>query len=479
MKAKYKSGDKCRIICGADMVQLGNKYGTPLYILFEEVLSENFSRFREALEQSYKNHLICYAVKANNALAVVKLFADLGAGADVASEFEMQLALEAGIPAEKIRANGNCKSRYYLDECIRRGIVINVDPEEELETIDEISGRIGERAKVNFRLAGFPLKKVTSPAITTSSEWSKFGISIRKAGEVFSKALAMENLAPHGLMVHIGSQITDARAYYMVLDELIRLSCQAKDIGFEVNEIDLGGGDGISYLEKDDWESAKRRIAARENGFTWDNDAIGYNSNMEWSCVELSCPFSPDLFIHDLLRERYSGDQTFAERLKDIGSPRLVIEPGRSLVGEGGVTLVRVCRTSKTPSGQDLVHVNAGVNHHSMSLIIPEQMHEMEMANRIASLGEYEAFVAGNLCFTGDLFGRVKTRLNSKPTRGDFLILYDTGAYSDFFISNANSFPRPAKVLVGAGGKERLLVKREEPVEMFQRDLDWRKNPGQ
>jgi len=151
------------------MVGIGNRYGTPLYILFEEVLCENFARFRNALEKSYENHLICYAVKANNALAVVKLFANLGAGADVASEFEMLLALKAGIPAEKIRANGNCKSRYYLEECIRRRIVINVDPKDELETIDEISGRMGLKAKINFRLAGFPLRNVTSPAITTSS----------------------------------------------------------------------------------------------------------------------------------------------------------------------------------------------------------------------------------------------------------------------------------------------------------------------
>jgi diaminopimelate decarboxylase len=478
MNAKYKSGDKYRIICGTDMVQIGDKYGTPLYVLFEEILCENFSRFRDTFGQLYGNHLICYAVKANNALAVVKLFADLGAGADVASEFEMLLALEAGIPAEKIRANGNCKSRYYLEECIKRGIVINVDPEDELETIDEISGRTGVKAKINIRLAGFPLKNVTSPAITTSSEWSKFGISIQQAEEVFSRASAMENLMPNGLMVHIGSQITDAGAYYLVLDELLKLSCQAKDIGFEVNEIDLGGGYGISYLNRDVWESAKRRIAGRENGFTWANEAIGYNSSMEWTSEELFCPFTPDLFIHDLLRKSYSGDRTFAERLKDIGSPRLVVEPGRSLVGDGGVTLVRVCQTSKMPSGQDLVHVNAGVNHHSMSLIIPEQMHEIEIANRIASRERFEAFVAGNLCFTGDLFGRVKTKLNSKPKRGDFLILYDTGAYSDFFVSNTNSFPRPAKVLVGADGKERLLVKREEPDEMFQRDLDWRKNPG-
>lgn len=113
-----------------------------------------------------------------------------------------------------------------------------------------------------------------------------------------------------------------------------------------------------------------------------------------------------------------------------------------------------------------------------MSLIIPEQMHKMEIANRIDSHGEFEAFVAGNLCFTGDLFARAKTRLNSRPESGDFMIIYDTGAYSDFFVSNTNSFPRPAKVLVGPGGRERLLVKREDPEEMFNRDLDWKKKTG-
>ncbi len=475
MMDAYKSGRKSRFICGADAVEIAERYGTPLYIFFEEILQDNYREFKTALDKWYQNHLICYAVKANTTYAVIKLLADLGSGADVASEYELKIALDAGMPEELIRANGNCKSETYLRECISRGIIINVDPEDELEIIDELSRDMGIEARINLRLAGFPLGNITSSAITTSSEWSKFGIDIKRAADVFRKIQSLDSLAPNGLMVHLGSQITDVSAYHLVLDEMIRLAWSAKESGFGIEEIDLGGGYGISYLEKDEWETVKRRIAntSRET-FTWGNEPIGYNRNMMWTSEELYSPLNVGGFIESILSKGWSGSEAFKDRLNDLGSPKLVIEPGRSLVGSAQVTVAKVCSVGRTPGGQSLVHVNAGVNHHSMSMIIPEQIHRMEVANKIDSQDGFEAFVAGNLCFTGDLLCRVLGRLNTRPTRGDYLILYDTGAYSDFFASNTNSFPRPAKVLVDRAGRDRLLVDRERFEDIFKRDLNWR-----
>ncbi|MFQ6121262.1 MAG: diaminopimelate decarboxylase family protein, partial [Methanosarcinales archaeon] len=326
-----KTESNHRQIYGVDMVELAETYGTPLYVLFEDIIEENYKKYQNALEKVYKDHLICYAVKANTTFDVIKLLAKLGSGADVASEYEMQFALDAGILPSKIRANGNCKSEYYLEECIEKKIIINVDPEEELEVIQNIAKERGVRAKINLRLAGFPLEHITSTAITTSSEWSKFGIDIKNASEVFQKVLDLDMLSPNGLMVHLGSQITDIKAYYIVLEKLINLSKSAQKIGFDINEIDLGGGLGIQYFEVEDWNAIKRKIKnTRTANYTWANELIGYEYNpklkdLEWIGEELSCVYTPDVFIEKLFNKKYSADKTFKEKLEEIGTPKFVI----------------------------------------------------------------------------------------------------------------------------------------------------------
>jgi diaminopimelate decarboxylase len=456
-----------------DMVALAEHYGTPLYVLFEERVEENYKQYQTALDAVYHKYLICYAVKANTTFAILKLLGAHGAGADVASEYELQFALDAGIPPEKIRANGNCKSEHYLEECITRGIIINVDPEEELAAIDALACDLGTEARINLRLAGFPLTTITSPAITTSTKWSKFGIPIQRASEVFTRALAFDHLIPNGLMVHLGSQITDITAYHVVCDELIRLAREADEIGFEVKELDLGGGCGISYLGETEWRELKQEIRhTKDTNMIWANEQLGFNCAGDWVSEELYCPFTPDTFVHQLFTERHAGT-SFKEQLAEIGNPQVVLEPGRSMVGNAQVTLVRVCHVGTTPGGENIVHVNAGVNHHSQNIVVPEQLHRMEIANRLDAGERFETFVAGNLCYTGDLLCRVKTALNGKPARGDYLIIYDTGAYADFFIANTNSFPRPARVMVTRTGEVRVVVKRESMEEVFQRDEEW------
>jgi len=475
-----KTENNHRKIYYVDMVELAKEYGTPLYVLFEDIIEENYKKYQNALEKEYDDNLICYAVKANTTFSIPKFLVKLGSGADVASEYELQLALDAGIPPEKIRANGNCKSEYYLEECIKKEIIINVDPEVELEVIDAIAKELGIPAKINLRLAGFPLEHITSTAITTSSEWSKFGIDVKRANSVFQKVLDLDMLIPNGLMVHLGSQITDIKAYYTVLDTLINLIKEAQKIGFEVNEIDLGGGLGIQYFEVKDWDAIKIKIKnTRKENYTWANELIGYEYNpelkdLEWIGEELSCTYTPDIFIQKLFNKKYSANKTFKKKLKEIGTPKFVIEPGRSIVGNAGVTIAKIGRVSKTPLGQNMVHVDAGVNFHTFGTAVPEQLHRIEIANNIEEGETFETFVAGNLCFTGDLLCKIKNKLVRKPKKGDYLLFYDTGAYSDFFASNANLFPRPAKVMVAKDGTHKLLVEREDLFGVFHRDLDWR-----
>lgn len=463
MKDSYKTGTKTRQICNREVLDIALQYSTPLYVVYEEILRDNYDVFSKALENLYSNHMICYAIKANSNTKLVEILGGMGAGADVASEWELKIALCAGIPPDRIRANGNCKTKEYLYECISRGIVINVDPESELEIINNLCHEMGNTARINLRLSGFPIQNITSSSISTSGMWSKFGIRVDRASNVIEALQSFDCLVPNGLMVHLGSQITDISAYHLVMDRLVSLYKAAKLQGIPFKEIDLGGGYGVSYFLRDEWEELKLKVAnGAQTGFTWGGESIGYDRNMRWKGAEQHCPFTPDKFFSDLLTRHTSKEGTLLQRLADLGNPRLIVEPGRSLVAEAGVTLVRVCHVGETPGGQSLVHVNAGVNHHSQSLVVPEQLHKVEVAGRIDSSEGFETFLAGNLCFTGDLFSRAKSRLNVKPRRGDVLIIYDTGAYADLFISNTNSFPRPAKVLVRSGGSDLVLTERED-----------------
>jgi hypothetical protein len=221
------------------------------------------------------------------------------------------------------------------------------------------------------------------------------------------------------------------------------------------------------------------KTTARAN-FSWADELIGYKYNpigkeMEWTGEELYCAYGQDVFIRKLFNEKISGKKTPGQKLAEIGAPRFVIEPSRSMVGNAGVTIARIGRVSKTPLGQNIIHLDVGVNCHTFGTAVPEQLHRIEIANHIEIAENFETYVAGNLCFTGDLLCRIKNRLNRTPHRGDYLLLYDTGAYSDFFSSNANSFPRPAKVMVARDGTHRLLEEREGAAEVFRREPSWRK----
>jgi diaminopimelate decarboxylase len=459
-----------RKVCGLDLVELAEEYGTPLYVIFETIIERNYKRY-QVLGEKYKHHLLTYAVKANTTFALIKLLSRYGAGADVASEYELKFVLDAGVSPEKIRANGNCKSRYFLEQCVQRGITINVDPEDELYTINDIAQRLDKRAKANLRLAGFPLENITDPSIFTSGKWSKFGTDLERARDIFRKVRGLNYLDLQGLMVHLGSQIANVNAYSKALSIVIELAKDAKNAGLEIREIDLGGGFGISYLGKEEWERTKTNIK-EERGFTWRDTPLGYEYDLDskglvWGGEELYSSFTPDLCIETLF------DEILKQALEEMGSPLLVLEPGRGIVGNAALTIFRVCHVGTIPNGQGIVHVDGGVNCHSQNIIVPEFLHRMEIINDIGREGPFDAFIAGNLCYTGDLLSRMKTALRGKPREGDFIAFYDTGAYENFFSSNANSFPRPAKVMVTKDKKHRLVVRREEYADIFRRDVDW------
>ena len=478
-----KTEENHRKIYDIDMVELAKKYGTPLYVLFEDIIISNYRNYQDTLNREYEKNLICYAVKANTSYYVLNLLSKLGSGADVASEYELQLALDAGIPADKIRANGNCKSEYYLQQCIKNDIIINVDPEEELKSINVIAKALGKAAKINLRFAGFPIKNITSRSITTSSDWSKFGIDIKRSNSAFQKVLDLDMLTLNGLMVHLGSQITDISAYYTVLDIFLDKTDEAQKLGIDIDEIDLGGGLGIQYFEMEDWNTIKKKIKnTRKENYTWANELIGYEYNpelgdLEWIGEDLSSIYTPDIFIQKLFNQKTGNNnkqlpvKSFKEKLESIVTPRFVIEPGRSIVGNAGVTISKIGHVSKTPRGENIIHIAIGVNSHTFGTSVPEQLHRIEIANYVEHGENFETFVAGNLCFTGDLLCKIKNKLARKPMKEDYILFYDTGAYSDFFASNANSFPRPAKVIITKDGTSKILTRRANFSDILSREI--------
>ena len=463
-----KTEQNHRKIFDIDIVDLAVKYGTPTFVLFEKLIEDNFNRYKEQLKKDYPKSIVCFAVKSNPNIYILNMLSKLGCGADVASEYELQLALDANIPIEKIRANGNYKSDIFLEICIKNGIIINVDPEDELDIINEISERLGKDAIINIRFSGFPIKNITSRVMSTSTEWSKFGINYNRANLIFEKLLKLKRLKLNGLMVHIGSQITNLNIYYTVLDILINIFKDAQKIGFNLSEIDIGGGLGIKYFESNDWKLIKDKIKnTKKLNYTWANEYIGHEYNpesndIEWIGEELSCEYSPDQFIQQLFNHIY-------EKLINLGSPRIVFEPGRSIIGNACITVAKIGHVSQIPHGENLVHTDSGINMYT-TFGVPEQLHRIEIANNVLEEEVFETYVAGNLCFTGDLLGKIKSKLKRKPIRGDFLIFYDTGAYSDFFASNANLFPRPTKVMIKKDGSCKLLVKREDYSEIIKRE---------
>ncbi len=448
--------------------RLIDRYGLPLHVIFTDRIARNAESFRAVARRIYDKTLVCFAVKSNPCRGAVRFASKLGLGLDAVSEFELQAGLEEDVDHNLIICNGNAKSDRYIEMAVNAGALIAVDSNWELDLINEAANRQKRRARILLRFAGMPLEGLTAVDQSTATAWTKFGFPINRAEDIVRRSVSAANLDPVGVSAHIGTQICDETGYDRLMEYLLDLAERSRVSGMEVKYIDVGGGFPVSYLKRNEWLAFKARLLDQLDGklpedqwITWDNIPMGFKeyaeSNREggreepWKGKAYWSEYSGAKMLEHLLEKQISTGGSVRDRLDELGNPTLIIEPGRALVGTAGITIARVSGV-KDVLGNKIVALEIGIVNHGVCLITPD-IFPIEVYPARQSDQPIEAFLAGRLCFTGDMISKVKVGLNRLPERGDLLIIHHTGAYAaDHFASNSCGFPRPAKLALHKDG---------------------------
>jgi diaminopimelate decarboxylase len=399
---------------------LAKKFGTPLYVYSADHIRYRLGLFTEAF--SGQPHLVCYAVKANSTLAILKLLAAEGAGFDIVSggELERVLAVDKAESA-RVVFSGVGKTAPEIDLALRSGILLfNVESEGELELLAERAAKLKKRARIALRVNPDVFAE-THPYISTGLREHKFGIDIRRARAVYRRAAAQKWIEPAGISVHIGSQIRSAEPFGAATDRVAQLLLQLRKDGLPIQFLDAGGGLGIEY--------------------------------------HAAQPFDPEEKVRQYasaLRRAVSG----------LDKLTLLLEPGRFLVAQAGALVTRVLYVKKNGE-KTFVITDAGMN----DLVRPtlyQAYHEIVPVAATKSRRRMVADVVGPVCETGDFFARDRELPAAKP--GDLVAILDAGAYGMSLASNYNSRPRAAEVLV-EGRRARLIRRRETMVDLLATEI--------
>ena len=408
---------------GVSLKMISAEVGTPFYCYSKASIEENFHAFNIALKDLLPT--ICYSVKANSNLAVIKILANLGAGADVVSLGELRRALVAGIPANKIVFSGVGKTARELDAAVDANILqINVESMDELYLLNRIA--LGKGKRVNIAIRVNPnVDAKTHKKITTGRSENKFGIDIECALDIFECAHALEGLQIVGIAIHIGSQLMDLSPYREAYKNGIDLVIELRKKGFEVKSIDIGGGLGIAY-----------------------------RNNIEGKKIPLPAQYGQ--MVKDVL-----GDVSL-----DI-----IAEPGRTIVGNSGILVSTITYLKQGPKRKFLI-LDAAMN----DLIRPtlyNAYHEIETVNEPKVEEKLEYFdVVGPICETGDAFA--ENRLLPPVSQGDLIAIRGAGAYGAVMSSTYNSRPLIPEVLV-SGSSFSIVRHRFEIDDLLRNESipDW------
>jgi diaminopimelate decarboxylase len=399
-----------------DVVSLGERYGTPLYITDEGRIREKCREFLSAFRRLYPEVEVKYAYKANSTLAVLHILRQEGLGADVVSGGELSLARHVGVPPEEILFTGNSKTDAELELAVSERVLINLDALHELDRLERICRERGAVAKVSFRINP-AVSPETHPHLATGLRESKFGIPAEEALQAYRSASEREGIEIAGIHMHIGSQITTPSPYLEAAEKLMDLVGALEGEGIGLRFVDLGGGIGIPY----------RR---------------GEPAMTPSDLAEVLIP---------LLREKI--------REHRLPEPTLFFEPGRYLVGDASLLLTRVTTLKETPF-RKFVGVDAGFQT-LLRPILYGAYHETLLANKADRPPGERVTIVGNICESGDLLA--EDRDLPPVEEGDWVALLDVGAYGISMASQYNSRPRPAEVLVSQGRGE--LIRERETLE--------------
>ena len=395
---------------GVSVSSLALQYGTPLYIYSEKSLRDHFSEFDKSAGAF--PHLICYAVKANSNLSVLKLMVSLGAGFDIVSGGELARVLKAGGDPAKVVYSGVAKTEKEIMLAIDAGILsFNVESEAEMERISSIAAAAGKTARVSVRVNP-DVDAGTHPYISTGLKSNKFGVPVERAFNLYKKARDLPGLEIVGIDCHIGSQLTSLAPFEDAIDRLIRLIDRLREEGINLKHIDVGGGLGVVY-----------------------NNEV---------------PPSRKAYMETILK-----------KIQGLGL-LLICEPGRSIVANAGI-LVSRCEYLKEGELADFCIVDTAMNDMIRPSLYQAWM-KIEEAEADESIPEKVFNVVGPVCETGDFLGKER-RLRVKP--GDFLVMQGAGAYGFSMSSNYNSRMRPCEVMV-SGTEHRVIRRRESPEDLWR-----------
>jgi diaminopimelate decarboxylase len=384
--------------------------------------------------------------------------------------------------------NGNCKEDFLIKDAIDKGMNIVADSIEEFENICSIAKAQNKRPKVLLRISGYELEDITSDSYFTSGLWTKFGVPLKEIPKFITTIKNYPQIEFVGFHTHIGSQIAQLEPYLAVLGKMIEMCALLNSTGVQCKVLNLGGGFPVRYVEKETWDYIVQRIRQgyldaeagdTKHVFVWHDGLAGFATETnakihleKWTGERFYTPYPKEKMLEAVLKGqvKVNGETVSAVKaLQDIGSPTLTIEPGRSVVEDAGVTLAKVGIVRKVAYEHDLVTIELGVTSHCESLL-EKPVRKWEIANDHDRKDEkqFEAFIGGNLCFSGDMISKYKVFLQRKPKRGEVLIIHDTGAYSSSLMSaNSNSFPRPARVLMKEDGAKVVMKKRDEFEQIF------------
>lgn len=416
-------------IGGCDSVELCKKYGTPLYVIDENVVREHCRLYKNAIDESYDGKgLIFFASKALCNLETVRLVRSEGLGVDVVSGGELYTALKAGMEPEKICMHGNNKTEEEIDFAVKNGVGrIVVDNLPELGKINEAAKRYSVKQKVLFRIKP-GIDAHTHNFIMTGQIDSKFGFALEtgEAEEAVIKALEYDNLFVGGVHCHIGSQIFESEPFKEAARVLVRFIADIKKrTGYEMKELNLGGGYGVTYTDKD--------------------DPIKFNKYIEAVSV--------------IVKE--------AAKEGGVELPFIMMEPGRSIVGTAGVTLYTVGAVKEIPGIRKYVSVDGGMCDNPRYILYQSEYTALA-ANKAGDETSDTVTIAGKCCESGDLIGE---NMKIQPVEaGDIIAVLTTGAYNYSMASNYNRICRPAMVMVN-NGESRVIVKRESFEDLIRNDV--------
>lgn len=415
---------------GADAVELAKEYGTPLYVMDEDLIRENCRSFKQSIDKYYGGRgLVCYASKVFCCKAMYRIMMSENMGLDVVSDGELYTAASVGFPMEKVCFHGNNKTDGELALALKYKVGrIIVDNIYELERLNKLAEENGVKANIMFRIKP-GIDAHTHDFIRTGQIDSKFGFALEtgEAFEAVKKAVSLEHIELVGLHCHIGSQIFDIDPFVLAAEVMINFIAKIRnELNYTIGELNLGGGFGIRYTEE-------------ENPAPYEKYMEKVSEKVKELCGTLN-----------------------------IEQPFILIEPGRSIAGPAGITLYTVGGVKHIPNIRTYVSIDGGMGDNPRYALYKSK-YEAVAANKADKPRDTRVTLAGKCCESGDLIGEEMPL--QQVSEGDIVAVLATGAYNYSMSSNYNRIAKPAVVML-SGGKSRIVVKRETLDDIIRNDVD-------